>query len=634
MTIKVQCPCGSKYSFDVEPVDGRMPFTVQCPNCQADGTELANQILAETESSKPKLRMQAAAAPPGEAPQVPIAPRPPLPVAGAAMRKIQRERAQFRMIGWIAAGVALIVAALVGYWIWFEAVGSKPGLEYSVKISNPDQGWDTGFLDTNNILLVNPNKAVDHNLNTSRDSWTADYSDKSGGAWPARTYYSKDSIWVFLGNRVVRIDRASGVVKQTVPIAGEFPTLTASDTDLLIVSTKDETNRLVCRIDLASGGVANENISVPRSEKHAMPNELPSNVAPTAGVLLSQALEEQKFNKPLDAMSSEFFSAGVNLVELRVKLLEPKVVYEEAIKPRGPTHINGSLTAGSSAADVAEEVFNDIKRSQTGGVKGIDQSRYQTTLRRWLGDAKPAEWTGEVIGVPAFFPLKTVDLLVAGQQLAVFDKANKKLFDARLAYPINERYRAEMWDRVTAPGVEAGGSLYFYDEGVLTAFSLPAGEVRWRLTSVGVSKVQPDGNGNLYVNTTSKSPDEIKYSEQIKFDKAAALLLKVDAASGKILWQSANHGQAAFLSGPYLYCASADRGGVAMANGLAEALNAPQQDAPTYFHIYRIDPGNGKVLWDFYRDQAPQEFSFEQNRFLVRMGAEVQVWKFLTSKIF
>jgi hypothetical protein len=45
--------------------------------------------------------------------------------------------------------------------------------------------------------------------------------------------------------------------------------------------------------------------------------------------------------------------------------------------------------------------------------------------------------------------------------------------------------------------------------------------------------------------------------------------------------------------------------------------------------VYRLDPGDGKMLWDFYRADAPAELSFQQNRFLVRFGSDVQVWKFL-----
>jgi hypothetical protein len=62
ITIKVQCGCGQKYAFDVEPYNGRMPHTVACPVCGVDGTAAANQIIAQS------------------MPSVPVAP-PPTPVA-------------------------------------------------------------------------------------------------------------------------------------------------------------------------------------------------------------------------------------------------------------------------------------------------------------------------------------------------------------------------------------------------------------------------------------------------------------------------------------------------------------------------------------------------------------------------
>jgi len=47
MELKVVCGCGQKYKFDVEPVNGRMPVKVACPSCGADGTDAANDILAQ-----------------------------------------------------------------------------------------------------------------------------------------------------------------------------------------------------------------------------------------------------------------------------------------------------------------------------------------------------------------------------------------------------------------------------------------------------------------------------------------------------------------------------------------------------------------------------------------------------------
>ncbi|HEX3988614.1 MAG TPA: hypothetical protein VHZ30_04225, partial [Verrucomicrobiae bacterium] len=438
------------------------------------------------------------------------------------------------------------------------------------------------------------------------------------------TFIDSNSVWICSGNRVLWLKAATGETKQSIPVSGELKSFTPTTSNILVVSSTSETNRVALQIDLATGQSSSREIVVPRSEKHEMPNELPSNVQPTAGVLLAQAMDEQKFNKPLDAMSSEFFSAGDNLVELRVKLLEPKVIYVKSIK----SHLDGNTTASSSIGDVEEDVFNDIKRDQTGGVKGIDESLYEVKLRRWTGET-PIEWTSQVRGVPMFFPMKTVDLVVAGQSLTVFDKQNRKLFDAKLSYPISDRFAPDRWDRHSAPGVETNGNLYFFDKGVLTAFALPGGDIKWRATSVGITNIIGDGAGALYVGTTTAAPEDIQYSDTLTFQNAHPLVLKVEAASGKILWEAENVGQQCYLTGKYLYTSSVTKGGMALTKGLANALNAPEPEAPTYLHIRRLDPLNGKVLWDFHREEAPDEFSFDQNRFLIRYGDRVQVWKFL-----
>jgi uncharacterized protein YxjI len=47
MQIKIQCECGTRFKFDVEPVDGRMPSAVQCPSCGRDATPAADQQIAQ-----------------------------------------------------------------------------------------------------------------------------------------------------------------------------------------------------------------------------------------------------------------------------------------------------------------------------------------------------------------------------------------------------------------------------------------------------------------------------------------------------------------------------------------------------------------------------------------------------------
>ncbi len=47
MEVKVECSCGQRYKFDVEPVSGRMPGPVSCPVCGTDGTVAANAIIQQ-----------------------------------------------------------------------------------------------------------------------------------------------------------------------------------------------------------------------------------------------------------------------------------------------------------------------------------------------------------------------------------------------------------------------------------------------------------------------------------------------------------------------------------------------------------------------------------------------------------
>lgn len=117
--IKIQCGCGQKYAFDVEPVNGQMTSTVACPVCGVDGTAAANQVIDQTLTAQPQavpasgLRLNAAAAPtaPVARPSVtPIGtPRPAVRPAPASTKLQWYE--QF----WIALPFALVaVGGVIG----------------------------------------------------------------------------------------------------------------------------------------------------------------------------------------------------------------------------------------------------------------------------------------------------------------------------------------------------------------------------------------------------------------------------------------------------------------------------------------------------------------------------------------
>ena len=59
MNVKVQCPCGARFAFDVEPVHDRMPVPINCPECGADATNLSNAVIRQQAGpsipSKPRV---------------------------------------------------------------------------------------------------------------------------------------------------------------------------------------------------------------------------------------------------------------------------------------------------------------------------------------------------------------------------------------------------------------------------------------------------------------------------------------------------------------------------------------------------------------------------------------------------
>src|SRR5882757_1745471 len=54
ISVKIICPCGQKYSFEVQPKNGRMPAPVYCPVCRHEGTTEANRIIASLFAADPR----------------------------------------------------------------------------------------------------------------------------------------------------------------------------------------------------------------------------------------------------------------------------------------------------------------------------------------------------------------------------------------------------------------------------------------------------------------------------------------------------------------------------------------------------------------------------------------------------
>jgi outer membrane protein assembly factor BamB len=307
-------------------------------------------------------------------------------------------------------------------------------------------------------------------------------------------------------------------------------------------------------------------------------------------------------------------------VQCEVKVLEEKVVVHEAIKKNDNPLLESGRMSAARSLEAAEELLNDLSRSDDGGKVYEDASKYRVTLRRvFAPQAEP--WTGEVTGQVNFFPMNTVDLLVAGKSLQVFDKNNKKRWESALTYTISDAF-AEHGDGRFAPAVEHDGTLYFCDQGMLTAFDLDSGEVRWRVTSVWISRVVPDGEGSLYVSTTTAAPEDIQYSKQVKiFERIEPILMKVDADTGEVKWKVPRAGDECFISGKYVYGARSTSSILSMFD--------PDGDMTVQFFLNRINPRNGKVIWTYEQPRMPEHMDFQGKNILLQFSDELQVLHYL-----
>ena len=488
---------------------------------------------------------------------------------------------------------------------------------------------------------------------------------------------SGQNIWVVQPDKLTHYDWASGRVLQEIPLPQYHDEIISRQDELLVPESGVGTESIT-HISLANGEEHTEEFNetggaavasaggaggssgssapgagggqssdVQKLADQAQNLNLPGRIALPA--LLANEMHERQImaelkdnnpgrSRPANPRKPQREAVHFTLVpdqngymQIAVRLLEERIVTREAMKaPPKKSALDGDLTAGKSM-EAANDMLNEMRRSSGGDKVSEDQSRYQVTLHR-PDSTGASDWTGEVSGPPQLFPLKTVNVLAAGRTVIVFDKSNKKLWEATLTYPISAGLRgfggaeSRFGD---GPCVEHGGLLYVFDQAVLSAYDLATGNARWRLPSIGVVGLFFDDQGMLYINTTTGNPDDIKYARQIDITKAtAAVLLKVDPRSGKILWNVRPGGFICHLSGRYIYLLQSNDPNPTDEEVMNDMMASLQK--PPYLRVARINPKNGRVLWQFYQDRAPVYFRFNDNFIELVFKKEVQVLTYLS----
>jgi hypothetical protein len=485
------------------------------------------------------------------------------------------------------------------------------------------------------------------------------------------------NVWVASAGKLVRYDWQTGRVAQEIAVPPGFGGLIPEGNELLVVDAANG-KPVITRINLttcdsrtvdfsgtpvpvaAAGTRANGGVELagmplrPGSDgrkpldpakvaEQAQHMSMPARIALPA--LLAASFNQERALAEMDdaprrassgAPANALPSASVSLfpskkgfVQLSVQLLESRIVERSAMKaPPAKSVLDGTLTTGNTL-DAANEILNDMQRARGGDVVREDLSRYQVSLRQ--PGSKDA-WTGEVIGPPSVFPLDTVNVLTANQLLVVLDKSNHKRWQGTLKYRVQGGI--ESLDPDTAvygqgPCVERKGSLYVFDEAVLTAFDIANGNARWRLPSVGIAGLFFDDEGMIYVNTTTASPEKLKYSRQIDLsDKVKSVAMKVDSKDGRVVWSTEVRGLVNYVSGKFIYSFQS----YTPPEPDEEELQVAETgfETPPYMRLRRLNPRTGQEIWEHFQQRAPLDVQFDKNTIRLVFKKEVQVLKFLT----
>ncbi len=484
-------------------------------------------------------------------------------------------------------------------------------------------------------------------------------------------HVSGQNIWVANGDKMTQYDWATGSPGKVVTLPEEGSDLQEVNGELLVYGPESVTH-----VSLADGESHVEKIGGAGGPGLAASGNLPGGGLPVAGgdagpmdpqkvarqaqnlklqaqLALPAVVANAKHNQEIEAAlrddlprhhsqnpdsdvgleSTRMIPTETGAVQFTKVLLEEKVVEREAMKAAPKkSALDGDVNAAHTG-EIANELLNEMQRNNGGSSVREDMSRYRVTVH--LPDSPGVtDWSAEVTGSPSIYPLKTVTVVSAGKTVIVLDKNNKPLWQATLTYNLTSgddelvslfKQKSRYGD---GPCVEHDDALYVFDQAVLSAFEMKTGNARWRLPSVGVAGLFFDDHGDVYVNTTSGNPDDIKYSRQIDITKATDdIVIKVDSKTGKTLWSIKPGGFVSYVSGKFIYLTQSNDPNPQDTPALSDTLSGFQK--PPFFRILRVNPKNGRTMFDYYQDRAPFYVHFDDNTIEVVFKKEVQILKYL-----
>ena len=680
MKVKVQCNCGAKFEFEVEPVEGRMPMAIQCPTCGADATDLANSVITSQlttpgtpatgggglhirQSSAPSHAGTTAYKPAPQSPAASDTPAKTTPRAAklSAVEELRQTEVAYTIFKRVILSVILLAFITAGTVAWYTYFAREPKIAMSLPLPSNDPALGQPYVDPGDYHLVGAGRllvisneslilqdAAAHKIVwTSKLPWSAAEDSGALVTWMGvvnnhhLAHANSNEVWVAEAGHLARVELASGAVHD-IPITGATQSISVGPDSAVISSGSGNRVETLTRIPFAGGDSKTENLTAPVNAPPEKITTAQLRAAGFKGAIPPDATQIAKLLNPTarmtgnegDAMGSgpskialvnppdrvDFLEAGENVLEFRPRLLQAKWVDRAALKQKknASSILDSATLSADQGTEAAEEMLNENQRDATGGVEHVNVSSYEVVLQRHFSSESIPAWRGQVVGVPEMFCLKTVDVLAAGTNLYVFDKQNKLLWESKSAYPL-----CPGDDEGNPTLVESGDALYVADLGNLTKFDLKSGTVRWRYNAVRVSQIKVDGALGLYVVSSTASSESLTYSQEIQLKKKVhTLMQRVNSITGTAMWKQEASGDHVFISGKYVYASRINWVTVEL-----ELENGPQP----HYYTTLLDPKTGLPIWTYHRaNQRGAKVEVSDRWVMQQFGDRVVVLNFFS----
>ena len=125
-----------------------------------------------------------------------------------------------------------------------------------------------------------------------------------------------------------------------------------------------------------------------------------------------------------------------------------------------------------------------------------------------------------------------------------------------------------------------------------------------------------------FVNTTSAGAESIQYNDDADAKAPPEpVLLKVDPATGKTLWESRKVGEDCVLSGKFVY---------GVRSSLSFAWLKLEEGPTAQYNVYRLSPGSGKAVWNYHQSRTGVRSQANENWVLLQFPDEIQVLNYFS----